>query len=135
MRVQMHSSAYRDRNRKLKQGSAWPLRRQPSDLRCATPTAYGARDRNRTGMPGLAAAGFKPAVYTNFTTLANRRMILEDCVMLEARNGSVTAGSGCRCCASAVRSFVWMKIYPHHQPWYCAGGISVASYWRNECSQ
>ena len=28
-------------------------------------------------MPGLAAAGFKPAVYTNFTTLAHRRMILE----------------------------------------------------------
>src|SRR3990172_3491121 len=71
MRVQMHSSAYRDRNRKLKPGSAWPLRRQLPDLRCAKPTAYGARDRNRTGMPGLAAAGFKPAVYTNFTTLAN----------------------------------------------------------------
>lgn len=35
-------------------------------------------------MPGLAAAGFKPAVYTNFTTLANRRMILEDCVILKA---------------------------------------------------
>ena len=35
-------------------------------------------------MPGLAAAGFKPAVYTNFTTLANRRMILEDRAALEA---------------------------------------------------
>lgn len=35
-------------------------------------------------MPGLAAAGFKPAVYTNFTTLAHRRMILEDCAVLEA---------------------------------------------------
>ena len=35
-------------------------------------------------MPGLAAAGFKPAVYTNFTTLAHRRMILEDCTELEA---------------------------------------------------
>ena len=35
-------------------------------------------------MPWLAAAGFKPAVYTNFTTLANRRMILEGCVLLEA---------------------------------------------------
>ena len=84
MRVQMHSSAYRDRNRKLKPGSAWPLRRQLPDLRCAKPTAYGARDRNRTGMPGLAAAGFKPAVYTNFTTLANRRMILEERIFLIA---------------------------------------------------
>ena len=35
-------------------------------------------------MPGLAAAGFKPAVYTNFTTLADSRMILEDCAALEA---------------------------------------------------
>ena len=35
-------------------------------------------------MPGLAAAGFKPAVYTNFTTLADRRMILEDRTVLEA---------------------------------------------------
>ena len=35
-------------------------------------------------MPGLAAAGFKPAVYTNFTTLAHRRMILEDNAILKA---------------------------------------------------
>ena len=35
-------------------------------------------------MPGLAAAGFKPAVYTNFTTLANSRIILEDRAALEA---------------------------------------------------
>src|SRR5487761_2226058 len=48
------------------------------------PRAHGARDRNRTGMPGLAAAGFKPAVYTNFTTLADKRMILEDRALLEA---------------------------------------------------
>ncbi len=37
-------------------------------------------------MPVLAAAGFKPAVYTNFTTLANRRMILEDRTNLKAIN-------------------------------------------------
>ena len=35
-------------------------------------------------MPGLAAAGFKPAVYTNFTTLADTRMILEERAVLEA---------------------------------------------------
>ena len=34
-------------------------------------------------MPGLAAAGFKPAVYTNFTTLADTRMILEEHEVLE----------------------------------------------------
>ena len=37
-------------------------------------------------MPGLAAAGFKPAVYTNFTTLANMRMILEYAGFLKAVN-------------------------------------------------
>ena len=35
-------------------------------------------------MPGLAAAGFKPAVYTNFTTLADTRMILEERAVVEA---------------------------------------------------
>jgi hypothetical protein len=34
-------------------------------------------------MPGLAAAGFKPAVYTNFTTLADTRIILEARALLE----------------------------------------------------
>ena len=43
-------------------------------------------------MPGLAAAGFKPAVYTNFTTLANRRMILEDRTVLIASAGILRAG-------------------------------------------
>lgn len=49
-------------------------------------------------MPGLAAAGFKPAVYTNFTTLADRRMsmILEDRTAVEALHGcAIRIGTRC----------------------------------------
>lgn len=76
MHVQYDSSSYRG-NHPNPVPAGFVARTR--DIRTSQTIAVGgARDRGRTGMPGLAAAGFKPAVYTNFTTLANMRMILDE---------------------------------------------------------